>query len=322
MKFLVIQTAFIGDAILATAILEKLHVFYPEAQIDYLIRKGNEQLFENHPFINKIWIWDKKKNKLKNQIELIFEFRKVKYDYVINCQRYLSSGLFSIFSGAKCTIGFDKNPISILFSKKVKHNFDGSHEVERNQKLIESITDSIPSKPRLYPKETFSKSDSKYISISPSSVWFTKQFPQHKWVEFINIVPSEIQIYLLGAPLDEAFNQDIISQSARKEGIFNKAGEYTLLESAGLMKNAVLNYVNDSAPMHLCSAVDAPVCVVYCSTIPAFGFGPLSTNSTIIQTEEKLDCRPCGIHGHKACPAGHFKCAETINIARLEEIIN
>jgi heptosyltransferase II len=85
LKFLVIQTAFIGDAILATAVLEKIHAFYPEAQIDYLIRKGNEQLFDYHPFIRKLWIWDKKKNKLKNQLDLILQIRKVKYDYVINC---------------------------------------------------------------------------------------------------------------------------------------------------------------------------------------------------------------------------------------------
>jgi ADP-heptose:LPS heptosyltransferase len=45
------------------------------------------------------------------------------------------------------------------------------------------------------------------------------------------------------------------------------------------MKDAAMNYVNDSAPMHFASAVNAPVTAVYCSTIPAFGFGPLSDRS-------------------------------------------
>jgi heptosyltransferase-2 len=49
-KFLVIQTAFIGDAVLATALVEKLHQFYPEANIDFLVRKGNEGLFATPPF--------------------------------------------------------------------------------------------------------------------------------------------------------------------------------------------------------------------------------------------------------------------------------
>jgi len=53
-KILVIQTAFIGDVILATALLEKVHHYFPKAQIDFLLRKGNESLFQNHPFINQL----------------------------------------------------------------------------------------------------------------------------------------------------------------------------------------------------------------------------------------------------------------------------
>ena len=71
-----------------------------------------------------------------------------------------------------------------------------------------------------------------------------------------------------------------------------------------------MNYVNDSAPLHIASAVDAPVTAVFCSTVPAFGYGPLSTNAHVVETEEKLACRPCGPHGHGKCPEGHFKCAE------------
>jgi heptosyltransferase-2 len=87
------------------------------------------------------------------------------------------------------------------------------------------------------------------------------------------------------------------------------AGKLSFLESAALMKHAVMNYVNDSAPLHLASATDAPVTAVFCSTIPAFGFGPLSSNSRVIETIEDLECRPCGLHGYKVCPRGHFKCA-------------
>jgi len=65
--------------------------------------------------------------------------------------------------------------------------------------------------------------------------------------------------------------------------------------------------------MHLASAMDAPCTAVFCSTVPDFGFGPLSTKSRVVETTAKLDCRPCGIHGHKACPEGHFKCAVTID---------
>ena len=56
-KFLVIQTAFIGDVVLATALIEKLHNFYPAAKIDFLLRKGNENLLANHPYLNEVFIF-------------------------------------------------------------------------------------------------------------------------------------------------------------------------------------------------------------------------------------------------------------------------
>ena len=78
-----------------------------------------------------------------------------------------------------------------------------------------------------------------------------------------------------------------------------------------------MNYANDSAPMHLASAMNAPISAIYCSTVPSFGFGPLSDNSFIIETIEKLACRPCGLHGLRECPLGHFDCAQTIETSQL-----
>jgi heptosyltransferase-2 len=62
-KLLVIQTAFIGDVVLSTALIESLHQQYPNAVIDLLVRKGNESLFVGHPFLNNVIAWDKQKNK-------------------------------------------------------------------------------------------------------------------------------------------------------------------------------------------------------------------------------------------------------------------
>ena len=91
--------------------------------------------------------------------------------------------------------------------------------------------------------------------------------------------------------------------------IHNLAGKLNLLESAALMRDAKMNYVNDSAPLHLASAMNALVTGVFCSTVPSFGFTPLSSVRRVLETKEKLDCRPCGLHGFKACPKGHFKCS-------------
>lgn len=324
-KFLVIQTAFIGDVVLATAVIEKLAQYFPEATIDFLLRKGNESLLENNPHIHEVLIWNKKENKSLNLYGIIRKVRKNKYDRVINLQRFFSTGLITAFSGGGETTGFEKNPLSFLFTHKVKHIISETnifkHEVDRNDDLIKSFTGNSVTRPKLYP----SKKDVElvqpytlkpFITLTPSSVWFTKQFPLEKWASLIREIPSGYTIYLLGGRENISDCESLRLLSATKN-VEILAGELSFLQSAALMKKARMNYVNDSAPLHFASAVNAPVTAIYCSTIPAFGFTPLSDRSYIVETKEKLNCRPCGLHGKKACPLGHFKCAFGIEINQL-----
>jgi heptosyltransferase-2 len=85
------------------------------------------------------------------------------------------------------------------------------------------------------------------------------------------------------------------------------------------MKDARRNFTNDSAPMHLASAVNAKTTAIFCSTVPDFGFGPLSDDAVVVETSKKLDCRPCGLHGLRACPEKHFDCAHSINYTQLQD---
>jgi len=326
MQILVIQTAFLGDVILATPVIEKLHRFFPSAQIDFLVRKGNESLLKNHPFIRETIIWDKKQGKWANVLKLVKRFRKDKYDYVINLQRFATSGIITAFSGGKQKVGFDKNPFSFLFDTKIPHHIakEGEpivHEVARNLMCIESMTDGSNQLPKLYPSEqdynhVAELKKEAFITLAPTSVWFTKQYPKDKWVELIQSLGNRFKIYLLGAPSDKALCQEILEASGVKR-IENVCGQLSLLQSAALMQHAQMNYVNDSAPLHMASAMDAPVTVIFCSTVPRFGFGPSGTKGHIVEIDHALYCRPCGLHGHRKCPEGHFKCAYEIKVEQL-----
>ncbi len=321
-KILIIQTAFIGDVILATPVIEKLKQHYPSTQIDFLLRKGNESLLHNNPHLNKVLIWDKKKSKYQHLLQLVSTIRKERYDLVVNLQRFFSTGFITTFSKATQTIGFDKNPLSFLFTKKIVHQIDKNdhfvHEVSRNLSLVQHLTDDEFVRPHLYPSDEDYKKimpPQKYICIAPTSVWFTKQFPANKWVSLMNKMKTDVKIYLLGGPPDKAACE-AIKKASKHTDIENLAGQLSFLQSAALMQGAMMNYVNDSAPLHIASAMNATVTAIFCSTVPSFGFTPLSDQSVVIETTEQLDCRPCNLHGFKACPKGHFKCAD-INIDRL-----
>jgi len=202
-KILIIQTAFIGDVILATGLIEKLHNFYPNSKIDFLLRKGNEGLLDNNPYVNNVLIWNKKHNKYKNLYKILKQIRQNNYSLVVNLQRFASSGILTCLSKAKYKTGFKKNPFSFCFDKKTEHQINnGKHEIERNNKLIEHITDNISFKPKLYPsnkdKEFVKQYKSeKYICIAPASVWFTKQLPEQQWINLVN-KHLNYKIFLLG----------------------------------------------------------------------------------------------------------------------------
>ncbi|MEP7164629.1 MAG: glycosyltransferase family 9 protein [Ferruginibacter sp.] len=328
-KILIIQSAFIGDVVLATALIEKLQQYYPAASIDFLVRKGNESLLNNNPYLSEVLVWNKKEHKTRNLFAILKKIRGKKYDLVINVQRFFSTGLLTAFSGAKQTIGFDKNPLSFLFSKKIKHVIDlehTRHDVERNNDLIKDLTDDKAAKPMMYPSADDKKiiqpfTGKPFVTMTPSSVWFTKKYPQEKWIELMDKFDPAYKIYLLGGKENHE-ECELIKTNSKNKNIALLAGKLSFLQSAALMKQAAMNYVNDSAPLHFASAVNAPVTAIFCSTVPEFGFTPLSDKAFIVETKEQLACRPCGLHGRRACPLGHFKCAYGIETNAILETIN
>lgn len=322
-KILIIQTAFIGDVILATPLIENLKAEFPACTIDFLVKNGNQSLLKNDPNLNEILVFDKKK-KVSSLVVLIKKIRAKKYDLVINLHRFASSGILTFLSGAKQKLGFKKNPFSFTYSQSFPHEIgNGKHEVDRNLELIKHLTSNLNRQPKLHPtSEDFEAIKTyqaeKYYCLAPASVWFTKQAPKEIWLKLIaKLTVDNSTIYLLGGTDDTDLCEEIKAKT-NAEKVINLAGKLSLLQSAALMKNAKRNFVNDSGPLHLASAMNTPVSAFFCSTTPLFGFGPLSDDSEIIEVEN-LSCRPCGLHGHKECPKGNFRCGnELISLPSIE----
>ncbi len=313
MKVLIIQTAFLGDVILATPLIEALHE--QGAEVHFMCRRGNQSLLTDHPKIAKLWVFDKSK-KYTEMLRLVRAFRQENYDTIYNLHRFFTSGLITVLAGARSTVGFDKNPLSRFYTHAVPHIIDPLqepplHEVDRNLSLLRD-PDQKRIRPRLYPSDQDYQRVSKYsnyITISPASVWYTKQYPKRGWIDFLDRVSDDIMVLILGAPGDAALAEDIRAATKHKD-THVLAGELSLLQSTALMQGARMNYTNDSAPTHMASSGNSPVTTLYCSTIPEFGFGPLSDESRVLESTILLDCRPCGLHGHKECPLGTFACAQ------------
>jgi heptosyltransferase-2 len=326
-KVLIIQTASIGDVVLSTPLIESFH----EAGwiTDMMVKHSTACLFANHPYIHNLWQWNKSERKYRNLFHLIRIIRKEKYDVVVNLQRFFSTGLVVMMSGACKKIGFSKNPLSIFYSEKFPHNYgtfeNPIHEVDRNLSLISGLIPPIR-KVKLYPgSNDFDFVNSfatlPFVCIAPASLWATKTLPVETWTSLSKEISMKKIVYLIGSK-DDIPLCEVIINAVEKTNVINLAGKLSLLQTAAIMSKADMNFTNDSAPMHLASAMNAPVCAVFCSTIPEFGFGPLSDKKYIVQANIALLCKPCGIHGHKTCPEQHFNCAKKITTEDLLTCLN
>lgn len=323
---LIIQTAFTGDVVLALPLAQRIRREWPDATIHFLVRKGNENLVENHPSIDRVWIWDKKNNKRGNLWRLMGELREISFDLAVNCQRFFSTGLLMFLLRAKIKTGFRENPLSWCYTRSFPHTRTGQginesiHEVDRNLSLLTGLMSTKREIPHLEPAPQELQTVrnlvpvSNYIVLAPASVWFTKQWPETRWKELIAALPEDLVPVLIGGAGDRELGDRVLDNHPL--GI-NLCGKLTFRESAALMAGARRVICNDSAPLHLASAVGAPVTGIFCSTIPGFGFYPLSPDSVVVQENTGLDCRPCGLHGKKSCPKGHFSCGWNISTENI-----
>ena len=282
--------------------LESLRAYNKDFKLYALVRKGNEGLLKGHPFLEDVFVFDKKKGKVKNILKIASELANLKLDVVFNCQRFLSSGILATLSKSKKVIGFDKNPMALFYTKKIKHEYkDGWHEIDRNHSLLQAVWADIPkANPKLYPSEIDNRAVEKFLNddpiivCAPASVWFTKQLPVDQWLKLFKR-HNQDTIYLIGGRGDVELCDDILKKSNHTK-VISLAGKLNLLESCSLISKAKALYANDSAPTHFGTAMEVPTHTFFCSTTPQFGFGPKASVSFIHQYPAELECRPCGSH--------------------------
>lgn len=330
MDILIIQTAFIGDVVLALPVAQALHAQHPQARIHLLVRGGNEALLHNHPAIHRVWVWEKRTSKYKNLFKLIAHLRRTHFDLVVNCQRFFTTGVITACMRATHKTGFANATLALFYTEKHPHvvgtqdDTTYPHEVDRNLGLVQNFVQANKTSGRVLPKLYPSAADHEkvrlitggnknYVVLAPASVWFTKQWPADKWAALIAAIPKNITKYLVGAPADAALCNALCNNNgAGRTDVVNLAGKLSFLQTVALMQGARRTFANDSAPLHFATAAGCPTTALFLNTVPQLGFGPLAPGSTVVEVPN-LPCRPCSLHGLPACPQGHFKCAHALS---------
>ncbi len=313
-KILVIQTAFLGDAILTLPLIQKVNEKHPQCIIDVLCIPLTEEIFSASPFVNSTIVYDKR-NKQKTifaLLNLAKFIRQKKYSKIISPHRSFRTSLIVYLSKVEDTIGYDIASMSFIYRKKTPY-VKTDHEVKRNLALVDYNKD-WKIKPEIIidseRKERILKKIPEYqkkeiVAIAPGSVWKTKEYPLDYFKELIKKLIEEGKcIVLIGSESDTKFESELMGLS---ENIFSFIGKLSIVESIYLLSECKFLVCNDSAPTHMAMCAGIPSATLYCSTVPKFGFYPYGEKSLSISFNN-LECKPCGIHGHYECPLKTFDC--------------
>ncbi|MBS1518919.1 MAG: glycosyltransferase family 9 protein [Bacteroidetes bacterium] len=332
-KILIIQTAFLGDVVLTLPLIQEIKKNIPASEIDFLCIPATSDILKNNPYINELIPYDKKNSGIRGLFDLVSKIRSGSYDVIISPHRSFRSSLISFLSGAEKKISFNKSSLSFLYSDTVKYE-SGIHEIQRNLKLLSSlgIFSNKIIKPELFVSvQEKRKIDSifyehriregeNFLTIAPGTVWFTKRFPEEKFIRLCDLLSgTEKKIFLIGGKDDKKVS-DFIANNSKFRRFINLSGTLSVMESAELIRRSALIITNDSAPMHIANALGTDVCAIFGATVPEFGFFPYGENDIIFQTEG-LSCRPCSIHGGKKCPVKTFECMYRINEKEIAEYV-
>ncbi len=319
-KFLVFQTAFLGDLILTSPLIKSIRKTFPNSEIVLLTRENLKPVFENFPYLDRVI-----ERQGKNIIKLSKFLKNLEIDVAISPHRSHRTSLTLFLSAIPERVGFDTSGFSFLYTKKVKYM--RKHEIDRNLDLLRAISENpvIDRKPELPMEEAFfvktlekfSLKEKSYVTISPGSVWETKRWLPDYFAEVGNYFSKKgYTVVVLGSRGETKICKQV---SKVVNGSIDLSGKTSLKELLALIKGAKLSITNDSAPAHIASAFETPVVAIFGSTVKEFGFYPIGEKSAVAEAGT-LYCRPCGIHGRRRCPEGHFRCMKDVKPEAVIEL--
>ena len=330
MRIAIWNTAWLGDAVLTLPLIQTVKRNFPQASIDYYVRKGLKDLFKCHPDIKNVYEFDKKKLGTLGSVKFGKTLAAEKYSIWISAHQSIRSSIIANFVNAPICIGYNSGLVSRwVYTHTVDRSFYSSQEIERLLKLALPLGFDInfDDEESNWPELTLCPADvakaeqiwqsvdssRPVIGLHPGSVWPTKRWPAEKFSEIAGLAARHnVQVMLFAGP-DELKQAELVcKENQGNDGFINLAGKLSLPVLAACIGKLDCYVTNDSGPMHLAWVQRVPTTAIFGPTTRELGFFPRGKTSSVI--ELNLGCRPCGLHGHRHCPKKHHACMKDISV--------
>jgi heptosyltransferase-2 len=312
----------LGDVVLTTPLLSALAARH--GPVDVVTTPIAAPLLETHPAVVQVIPYDKRGVDAgwSGVTALARRLRTHTYDRAYLPHRSLRSATLARFARIPSRIGF-KGSWSFLYTEARPKPRIG-HETDRLLALANEPPGAYP--PQLRPTEADEQVvaqlvDDAFVALAPGSIWGSKRWPYYG--ELAGRLSEQIAVVVVGGGDDAALGAEILKAAHDGTGrhrLVNACGKLTLRQSAALIGRAVALVTNDSAPLHLATAMGTPVIALFGPTVTEFGFGPMHPGDLALGVEG-LVCRPCSAHGPPQCPLTHHRCMRDLAVAAVTRAV-
>ena len=326
--------------ILTTPLIERLSRI---GAVHVVATPANAAILANHPAVTSVIVFDKRgaDRGLAGLRRMVRAARATGATAAYLAQGSMRTASIAWLAGIPERVGFDTSPGRLLYTRRVRYQRSW-HHAQRLYSLGDGAAtgDAVyPTalRPSLHPSVAdHAQADAllsshgvqrgdPLVALAPGSVWATKRWPSYDALAAALIAPlagaPSVRLIVLGAAADGPL-ADAIANAVLAAGglpVIDATGKLSMLGSAALLERVRVLVTNDSAPLHLASAANTPTVALFGPTVPGFGFGPLADHHTIVQ--QALACRPCGAHGPRTCPLGHWDCMRTLSVPSVVDAI-
>lgn len=342
-NILFIQTAFLGDVLLTIPALNELKSKYPQAVISLVCRTGLGSLMQRLGVVQDFY--EVEKGNSASYKSVLKRLSTKTFDLLITPHESLRTSIFAARLRAKSKVGPKSFLNSLIFQHRIEKtkwlpeplrvlefcgrgdlktlNAEDLFRLEDEHLSFDTEMASMSRRSQIMQWNDYHSMSVKYpenkkrILVFPGSVWETKRYPLDGFFHTVqSLVKLGYDVVLMGAKNEAPLGEEILkrlAQDAVPAGkVENLIGKTNLIESLCLMALSGTVIGNDSGSAHLAAVAECPSLTIFGPTVLEFGYRPWSNQSWIVQTKKKLDCRPCGSHGHKECPIGTHECMKSI----------
>lgn len=336
-RILVVAPNWIGDALMAQALLARLHQRLPGVIIDVLAPRWVLPLLERMPEVAEAIEspFGHGELRLRERWRLGRSLAKRGYAKAIVLPNTLKSALLPFFADIPLRAGYvGESRYGLL---NVLHRLPKKAPppmVERYLALADVPGAPLPALPRttltvsgthlartLAALDLAPPSDARPVAaLCPGAEYGpAKRWPAEHFAELAQALGGRgYAVWILGSGADRPVGEAIL---AARPGLAahtrNLCGQTDLGAAIDLLAVSQVVISNDSGLMHVAAALDRPLVALFGSSSPAHTppRPPEGSQRTRIQYLA-LDCSPCF---QRECPLGHFRCMRELSPQRVFE---